>query len=601
MLARRSIRGTLFLAYSFLITFTAAVLVVYFALWGTMRLREDAQARLGALVESLSMNVDGELRKLDDVSLAVLYSNLVKERFLRYIEDGEGRRVGRPVTAFGANEKELVDILLAIIGPAMNARQINIYDFHGIGFGTGMDNRPRTIDPATPWFAAALKAGGSLVLGGPHDDDALQRISSLPSAERESFVSLGRLFFNRYSTPIGVVEVEESADTIFASLERLVEGSPLGERALVFDATGRLLYPRSLQDERVADAYRPAQGDGARGAPRATRNPLTGRGEIVCEKTSELSGWTVAVITDEGALLSPLSSFVRDSVFIALLILSGSLLIAFLVARRITWPIARLHGAISALDIDSLGEQPRGGLGSGLNEIESLNHAFLIMQTKLRRSIDERILAHRREMQARMLALQSQMNPHFLYNTLATISVLAEEGMSIEAVALCGNVSAMLRYISSQKSTYAAAGAEIEYTRQYLRCITARHGRKLRPVFEVDGDFAALRIPKLLIQPLVENAVKYATGKEPPWTIRVRAAVGEKGWRVTIEDDGPGFSDEALGAITAAADGAGDGEEFHGLELDGMGLANICARLRLAYGREAVFSCGNRTVGGAFV
>ena len=221
------------------------------------------------------------------------------------------------------------------------------------------------------------------------------------------------------------------------------------------------------------------------------------------------------------------------------------------------------------------------------------------MRSKLKRSIDSAIDAQRAEEQARLLALQSQMNPHFIYNTIATIGALAEDGQGKSAAELCANLSDMLRYVSSQKGTDAPATEELDFIAKYLACIGVRFGRRLSYSLDFDCDFGSIAMPRLLIQPLVENSVKYATTGESPWFISVKAEAQGASWSVLVEDDGPGFSNEAkeridsrLGEKTQAAGG---------LELDGMGMVNIASRLRLKYGDRAVFEYGNLREGGAFV
>ncbi len=590
------------MTYSIIITFTFVVFGSFFFVWGTHRLQEAARERLSGLADSIRLTLDDDVRKMDDVSLAVLYSNLVTERSSRSASSrGPG---GISPSSIAGKEDALIDVFLAIIGPSLSVRQINIYDLKGVGFGAGMDNRPRSISPsATPWFAKAIAAGGAMVLTEPHEDARLARYGSTSSATNaERFISLCRLLFNRYNVPIGVVEIEQSCDSLFNRLAPAARPGDGGERLLVFDAAGQRLFPASpgaLADAATDGAFAKASRESGAALQRA-RNPVTGRWELVVVRTSAYSGWTAAVVSDERTLLAPLSSFTRMYIFIALAVLSAALLFSFIAARRITRPIARMHTALTTLDLESLGESTAEGLGSGLNELESLNNAFQVMQRKLRRSIDEHIASHRREMQARMLALQSQMNPHFLYNALATISVLAEEGHTERAVAFCANVAGMLRYLSSQKSTFVEARAELAHTLLYLQCMSTRHGSKLLHTFSTDPAFPSLRIPKLVVQPLVENAIQHGTHGDPPWTIHVSATVTDGSWRVRVEDDGPGFSAAALARVTSLAADPQE-EDFRGLELDGMGLANIAIRLRIAYGGAALFTCGNRDGGGAFV
>jgi two-component system sensor histidine kinase YesM len=575
--ARRSIGTSLFIANAAIITLTTAIMVTYIALWGAARLREDMVARLDERAEAARNSIDDALRKMDSVSISVLYSKLVKDRFAAYSS--------ALAASSSTGDDVIVDLLFAIIGPTMPVRQINIYDLYGKGFGTGMDNRSKAIDVATPWFAQAIEAGGSMVLSRPHKDPSLNRFGSRSDTEDELFVSLGRVLFDRYNTPIGVVEIEQSCDELFRDLSA---GEEVGEpRTFVADEGGYLLYP-------YEGSGGAAEGVGSMAGRRLERGAK-----------SEVSPWTTTVVADEAALLQPVRAFIGASVLLALALLSAAIVLSFAMARRITRPLSELHGEIAALELGSLApsaERPRGPRGGSPYEIEDLHSAFGEMRSKLKRSVDDAISAQRAEAEAKMLALQSQMDPHFIYNTIATIGALAEEGEGQRAADLCAQLSDMLRYVASRHGTEVSASDELGFTVKYMGCIGARFGERLSYSLEADPSFASVSLPRLLIQPIVENSVKYATSGEPPWSIRVRASAEAGAWRVLVEDDGPGFSREALeaiaGRIGSGEEGARDGSEA---KTGGIGLANIAARLKLRYGAGAVFEYGNRPGGGAFV
>lgn len=118
-------------------------------------------------------------------------------------------------------------------------------------------------------------------------------------------------------------------------------------------------------------------------------------------------------------------------------ILLIALLFSFIAAKRFTVPIANLRTAIKKMNWETISAGEVMSLDSGLNEIEELNVAFQRMNHKIKNSIDELLLSQSQEIKSKIHELQSQMNPHFLYNTLTTISVMAEADMNKEIVELC--------------------------------------------------------------------------------------------------------------------------------------------------------------------
>ena len=163
----------------------------------------------------------------------------------------------------------------------------------------------------------------------------------------------------------------------------------------------------------------------------------------------------------------------------------------------------------------------------------------------------------------------------------------------------------LLRYISSGKSTVVTLGDEIEYARRYLACMKARFRENLRIAIDVPEACSDVRVPKLIIQPIIENAIKYGLAARPPWRIEDPGGDGpgdaaaldhqRDGQRARLpggEAAGPARADRLpRGASTADAS----------LAISGMGLANIATRLAIFYGSEAVCSAANRPEGGAVV
>ena len=129
------------------------------------------------------------------------------------------------------------------------------------------------------------------------------------------------------------------------------------------------------------------------------------------------------------------------------------------------------------------------------------------------------------EIQAQMLALQAQMNPHFLYNSLNTIGAMAEEGMTEEVTSMCQDITSILRYISSDKESVSTVEEELEHCSLYLNCMKMRFKDKFTYEFDIGDDLLDLKIPKLCIQLLIENSVKFVSKTAPPWHIRIEGYI----------------------------------------------------------------------------
>ncbi len=180
---------------------------------------------------------------------------------------------------------------------------------------------------------------------------------------------------------------------------------------------------------------------------------------------------------------------------------------------------------------------------------------------------------------AQLKALHYQINPHFLFNTLNAISTLILENRSAQAESMLMQLSAFLRYsLDRNPNDLAALSEELDVQRKYLEIEQTRFGEKLVVHFDVAPDVMRARVPSLILQPILENAIKHAvTPRETGGRIDVSARRDGDLVRLTIMDDGPGVG------------------TFNENSRRGLGLANTRERLALLYGERGGLSVANRT------
>lgn len=208
----------------------------------------------------------------------------------------------------------------------------------------------------------------------------------------------------------------------------------------------------------------------------------------------------------------------------------------------------------------------------------------LALQLQQEREDKLRAVAMAHEAQLRML--RYQLNPHFLFNTLNAISTLIFEGRRDEADEVVDALSRFLRYsLHSNPQQLVKLDQEVEALMLYLAIEHARFGPRLRFNCNVAPDARHLLVPNLILQPLVENAVKYAIApREEGGNIEFSAAVDADALHIVLSDDGPGSD-------SYTATGAGRG----------IGVVNTRERLRVLYGKRQQFAIGRDTPGGTRV
>ena len=192
---------------------------------------------------------------------------------------------------------------------------------------------------------------------------------------------------------------------------------------------------------------------------------------------------------------------------------------------------------------------------------------------------------------AQLAMLRYQLNPHFLFNTLNSISTLVLLKETERANAMLGRLSSFLRYtLANEPTANVTVQQEFETLKLYLEIEKMRFEERLRPSFEVDARVAKARLPSLLLQPLVENAIKYAvTPQEDGAEIAVVARLAGDRVQIVVSDTGPGLTDaKTRSSVTAATQALSTG----------VGLANIRERLAQAYGPDHSFETRSIPGGG---
>jgi LytS/YehU family sensor histidine kinase len=209
----------------------------------------------------------------------------------------------------------------------------------------------------------------------------------------------------------------------------------------------------------------------------------------------------------------------------------------------------------------------------------SINY-FLILEEQ-----SDRLLRLEHQASSAQLAmLRYQLNPHFLFNTLNSISTLVLLKQTERANAMLSRLSSFLRYtLVNEPMGSVTVAQEVETLKLYLEIEKMRFEDRLRPRFEIDPAVSLARLPSLLLQPLVENAIKYAvTPQEEGADIEVAAKrVGDR-VLIRVKDSGPGAEDHWVKAQ----------------ESTGVGLANIRDRLAQAYGSDQKFDTESNGSGG---
>ena len=593
-----NMRSILFNSYMGAMLFILVGATVFFVFIQFFSVNSNIISNIQQTSKAVGQSVDNQIKQMDHISMNALYSNLLKTSISDYLklQRDPSKLTLESALAQNNNAKMLHDLMFALIGADYDIRQLNIYNLDAGGFGTGMYNGyiSQNLD-TMPWYQQVLEKHGYKYIAPPYKNPTLSA-AALISPDTK-YLSLCRLYFNHYSQIDGAIEVVQYYDTVFDAAEHT--NSTYQPRIYIYNSDGTLLYPVTDAATNTFNYYHRYNGDGS---VQMIRNTISNNDEYVCYEKLDYSDFLTVTVVDSTKYFEPISNFL----LIMLVILAGVTMLCYYGARRLanrfSSPLTDLYSYLSKIDFNNATWSQMDLPKSNIIEINELHKGINLFQQKLKASMDNIMLLQQHETQSQMLALQSQMNPHFLYNSLATIIAMAEEGMTEGITEMCSAITGILRYISSNKEDLVSLEDELENTERYLSCLKYRYGENLRFTIDVDDSMLSTQVPKLCIQLLVENAVKFTTTSIlPPWDIKISCIQAQDIWTVTVLDNGKGFPEEMVKSITQKITKIKQTDLLPNLELQGMGLMNIFIRLRLLYKDECIFEFGNRKQGGAFV
>lgn len=416
-------------------------------------------------------------------------------------------------------------------------------------------------DPDLGAFAEAA-ASGQAIFVGPHP------VKSDNGSTYDVFSAVRVIRSLESGQRLAVLKIDVPSSDL---RERIASLSGGGERSVaVLDGGGVPIYESGAfpaSGGRLAD-YR---GSG-------TVTLGNGRSSVLMTYvTSPITGWTVLQAVPMSVLLRDAETVNRQMLLVGFACLAASILVSVLYSLRITRPLSVLRRSMKRVE---KGEFDLAIPVGSDDEIGHLSRTFNLMVSRLGSLTYRLYETEIREKNAEIASLQSQINPHFLYNTLGSISMYAELEGNREVVSMTNHLSALLRYSMGGGRDEVTIKEEIRHIRGYLAIQSIRYEERLRFRIEAEPGLMDSPIIRLTLQPVVENAIIHGL-EHGSGEVAIAISVGRSGERVIVfvEDDGPGMTDEAVRIQNAKME-EGLLPEGPG----GHGLVNVHRRLVLKYG-----------------
>lgn len=294
------------------------------------------------------------------------------------------------------------------------------------------------------------------------------------------------------------------------------------------------------------------------------------------------------------------------SILIGFLILIALLLmIAYRMADRVTRPLNEYAQAINGITLNNMTVPDFSANLKKNREMELLDQSFRRMLKKLNSSVELEIKAY-------LNALQSQTDPHFLYNMLTVIAEIAdaedEPDANAKIVDICQRLSKMLRYMADYDNRPVTLRDESTQLVNYLELMHVRYGERFTYEIQTEEEILNTIVPKMILQPIAENCFSHGFKQvRPPWKVRVEMHSIGRHWRVSVTDNGVGITDDEIRQIRQkirafSVDVAGS---YQQMRIGGLGLVNTVLRMQLSQVQDVYFlieHCSERgtrvTIGG---
>lgn len=545
-----SIKNKFVLYYSILILVFVTILSTIAYAYSTKIIRDKSIGYTLGILEQIRNNIDINLEQIDLASYLVFANRDI----LDILKD-----IQQYITASDPSKKYTVDKLLSdVVFSRRDIFSISVFDMKGVRIDTNfltpdisfeeLSRRAARLDGKMTWLEY---------------DKKLSIIPAVRQVRDMEMNLLGCMQMNIY---------ESSISSICSEQFRNMEGSVYvvnGDGTIV-SGNDRKLLGRKV-DTSIKSRLDPRK-------PGYVLDDVNGKYSIIGFYPSRINDWQyVSVI--------PLASITKDTALIRNIILFSSLiaiilfiLVSYYLTTGLTGPLKLITEQMKKAHITDWTPQISY---EGSDEIAYLTREFNSMVIRINNLVSEVIEQKSRLSRQELKALQSQINPHFLYNTLEIVNWMARTRNAPEIAEIVKALSDMMRYITSHKEEIVTVEKEIEYVKMYCLIQQARYRDKFTVTYEVEDEVLDCGIPKLSLQPIIENAILHAfSGIKRIGKIRVTGKIIDGKARLQIIDNGNGIDPQTVHRMLE--------EEIKptGGSHAGIGVSNVNRRIKLIFGSE---------------
>lgn len=455
-----------------------------------------------------------------------------------------------------------------------NLRTISIYN----SYGSLMAAEPVASQKEDPdvtsqdWYKQAVEEMENMHFSTPH----IQNLFDDGSMRYYWVISLSRAvdLTDNGDSQMGVLLVDMDYSSISRMLQQ-INASDNGQYYYLCDSSGEIIYhPRKIQiSEGIANENNDTESGYKDGVYDET---FEGEHRKVIVNTISYTGWKLVGVIPYSTFTS---GMLNMRYFVGMLMLLTAMMLVVInrvVSVGISRPILRLNDSVREYEA---GEKPEIYIGGSL-EIRHLGYSIQKSYEQIDSLMKKIVLEQNERRKSELDALQSQINPHFLYNTLESITWMIEGERNDEAAFMITQLARLFRISLSKGRTVITVADELQHARSYMNIQKIRYKNAFSVVFDVDQEVCSCCTVKLILQPILENAINYGvSGMDDCGEIRVTGRLEDGNVILSVTDNGIGMSEEQVALILT------DSSHMH-KRGSGVGLVNVNNRIRLLFGGE---------------
>lgn len=562
-----SMRTKLTLSYLLLTSLPLVIIAIFVLQISIITLKNEVSKYVSNTLEQVNHNIDNTFVQLSNISANIGLNEKIQE----ILEKDSSRPLKEKISDDEVASQIIKDATINFT----NIEALHIFSFNGEIYsmkGTNNSLKPGYNFTRKKWFEKMKKLDKkSLIIPTYIQTDTIEEGNS-----RKVFGYIIEINDVHTQKNIGYLMVEMDI-SIFANLLQSISSSQ--HSTIIIDDNKTVIFhtqPEYLssqfQTNFVSELLERKEGN-------IIRNSKSGE-EIITFNTSTNTGWTVLSIMPTNILFSKINSFKLALVYTIILCILSSIVIAILMSNSLTEPISFLKSRMKMaesgdfdIQIDVKSKDEIGELSLSFNKMLSRIKILIqrVYQTEILRK------------EAELSALQAQINPHFLYNTLQIMDIMAEEKGADEISGSCRALAKIFRYSISKGQGLVSLQEEIQHVKNYVYIQQLRLGSRLKVQYNIDESLYKFEIIKLVLQPLVENAILHGIENSGRSCIIKLSATVEKNGSliINVEDDGVGMDEEELRNVQHSLYLETEGGS--GSEKCGIALRNVNYRIKLYY------------------